>query len=193
MAHHLVGLQAQENLPPYFSLAARLDDFDPHAVTRGLEDRSLVRLRGDARDDPPADRRRRADAAAVDPALPGARAPVEPERQGGAPPRHRRGERRDLRRAARRAVADEGARRGDGDPLPRRTRRPRSPSWRGSTSRSRRCRRAAPGSSPAASSPVRRPLARPPARRRRTRPRSCAATCAPSGRRPPPTSARGPG
>ena len=44
MVEHLVGLQAQENLPPYLSLAARLDDFDPHAVTRGLEDRSLVRL-----------------------------------------------------------------------------------------------------------------------------------------------------
>ena len=43
-AHHLIGLQAQENLPPYFALAARLDDFDPHTVTRGLEDRSLVRL-----------------------------------------------------------------------------------------------------------------------------------------------------
>jgi len=41
---YLVGLQAQENLPPYLSLAARLDDFDPYAVTRGLEDRSLVRL-----------------------------------------------------------------------------------------------------------------------------------------------------
>ena len=41
---HLVGLQAQENLPPYLSLAARLEDFDPYAVTRGLEDRSLVRL-----------------------------------------------------------------------------------------------------------------------------------------------------
>jgi hypothetical protein len=44
MVHHLVGLQAQENLPPYLSLAARLDDFDPYAVTRGLEDKSLVRL-----------------------------------------------------------------------------------------------------------------------------------------------------
>ena len=41
---YLVGLQAQENLPPYLSLAARLHDFDPYAVTRGLEDRSLVRL-----------------------------------------------------------------------------------------------------------------------------------------------------
>ncbi len=44
MAHHLVGLQAQENLPPYLSLAARLASFDPHDVTAGLEDRSLVRL-----------------------------------------------------------------------------------------------------------------------------------------------------
>ena len=44
MVDHLVGLQAQENLPPYLSLAARLDDFDPYAVTRGLEERSLVRM-----------------------------------------------------------------------------------------------------------------------------------------------------
>jgi hypothetical protein len=41
---HLVGLQAQENLPPYLSLAARLEPFDPYDVTRGLEDRSLVRF-----------------------------------------------------------------------------------------------------------------------------------------------------
>ena len=44
MVAHLVGLQAQENLPPYLSLAARLQSFDPYAVSRGLEDRSLVRL-----------------------------------------------------------------------------------------------------------------------------------------------------
>ena len=44
MARHLVGLQAQENLPPYLSLAARLTSFDPHDVTAGLEDRSLVRF-----------------------------------------------------------------------------------------------------------------------------------------------------
>ena len=44
MVGHLVGLQAQENLPPYLSLAARLADFDPEDVSRGLEDRSLVRL-----------------------------------------------------------------------------------------------------------------------------------------------------
>lgn len=44
LTHHLVGLQAQENLPPYLSLAARLEQFDPYDVSRGLEDRSLVRL-----------------------------------------------------------------------------------------------------------------------------------------------------
>ncbi len=44
MSGHLVGLQAQENLPPFLSLAARLTDFDPNDVTRGLEGRSLVRL-----------------------------------------------------------------------------------------------------------------------------------------------------
>ena len=44
MARHLVGLQAQENLPPYLSLAARLTSFDPAEVTAGLEDRSLVRF-----------------------------------------------------------------------------------------------------------------------------------------------------
>ena len=44
MVQHLVGLQAQDNLPPYLGLAARLETFDPYDVTRGLEDRSLVRL-----------------------------------------------------------------------------------------------------------------------------------------------------
>jgi hypothetical protein len=44
MAHHLIGLQAQDNLPPYLSLAARLTAFDPYDVTRGLEDKTLVRL-----------------------------------------------------------------------------------------------------------------------------------------------------
>ncbi len=41
---HLVGLQAQENLPPYLSLAARLTSFDPYDVSAALEDRTLVRL-----------------------------------------------------------------------------------------------------------------------------------------------------
>ncbi|MDP3891099.1 winged helix DNA-binding domain-containing protein [Nocardioides sp.] len=44
MVEHLVGLQAQDSLPPYLSLAARLTDLDPYAVSRRLEDRSLVRL-----------------------------------------------------------------------------------------------------------------------------------------------------
>src|SRR5262245_53379042 len=41
---HLVGLQAQEPMPPYLSLHARLTDFDPYDVTRALEQRRLVRL-----------------------------------------------------------------------------------------------------------------------------------------------------
>jgi hypothetical protein len=44
LVRHLVGLQAQENLSPFLSLAARLDSFDPREVTAGLEDRSLVRF-----------------------------------------------------------------------------------------------------------------------------------------------------
>lgn len=44
MVRHLVGLQAQDNLPPYLSLHARLESFDPYDVSRGLEDRTLVRL-----------------------------------------------------------------------------------------------------------------------------------------------------
>jgi hypothetical protein len=44
MARHLVGLQAQETLPPYLSLQARLTSFDPYAVTRALEEPTLVRL-----------------------------------------------------------------------------------------------------------------------------------------------------
>jgi hypothetical protein len=44
LVRHLVGLQAQENLPPYLSLHARLESFDPYDVTRALEDRGLVRL-----------------------------------------------------------------------------------------------------------------------------------------------------
>ncbi len=44
VVRELVGLQAQESLSPYLSLHARLASFDPYAVTRALEDRSLVRL-----------------------------------------------------------------------------------------------------------------------------------------------------
>jgi hypothetical protein len=44
MARHLVGLQAQETLPPYLSMQARLTSFDPYDVTRALEEPTLVRL-----------------------------------------------------------------------------------------------------------------------------------------------------
>jgi hypothetical protein len=44
MVEHLVGLQAQENLPPYLSLNARLEQLDPHAVSEALGDKELVRL-----------------------------------------------------------------------------------------------------------------------------------------------------
>ncbi|QIG42728.1 winged helix DNA-binding domain-containing protein [Nocardioides anomalus] len=44
LVRHLVGLQAQENLSPFLSLAARRESFDPREVTAGLEDRSLVRF-----------------------------------------------------------------------------------------------------------------------------------------------------
>ncbi|KQZ66464.1 winged helix DNA-binding domain-containing protein [Nocardioides sp. Root151] len=44
MVAHLVGLQAQANLPPYLSLAARLEGFDPYDVSAGLTTKALVRL-----------------------------------------------------------------------------------------------------------------------------------------------------
>ncbi|GAA4369906.1 winged helix DNA-binding domain-containing protein [Nocardioides caricicola] len=44
MSRHLLGLQAQETLPPYLSLHARLTAFDPEDVTSALEERTLVRL-----------------------------------------------------------------------------------------------------------------------------------------------------
>jgi len=44
MIEHLLGLQAQEPLPPYLSLAARCEGFDPAAVSDALADRSAVRL-----------------------------------------------------------------------------------------------------------------------------------------------------
>ncbi len=44
MVGHLVGLQAQESLPPYLSLAARVNDLDPYAVSELIENRALVRV-----------------------------------------------------------------------------------------------------------------------------------------------------
>lgn len=44
MVRHLIGLQAQEPMSPYLSLAARLSDLDPRQVSRSIEDASLVRV-----------------------------------------------------------------------------------------------------------------------------------------------------
>lgn len=44
LVEHLVGLQAQDPLPPYLGLAARLSSFDPYDVSRLLESAGLVRL-----------------------------------------------------------------------------------------------------------------------------------------------------
>ncbi|MGZ4427588.1 MAG: winged helix DNA-binding domain-containing protein [Nocardioidaceae bacterium] len=44
MAEHLLGLQAQEPLPPYLSLAARIDGFDPAELSAALERRTAVRV-----------------------------------------------------------------------------------------------------------------------------------------------------
>lgn len=44
MVEHLIGLQAQENLPPYLSLAARIDGFDPQELSGAIEGREAVRL-----------------------------------------------------------------------------------------------------------------------------------------------------
>jgi hypothetical protein len=41
---HLVGLQAQATLPPYYGLWSRLDGFDPHELGRLLVDREALRL-----------------------------------------------------------------------------------------------------------------------------------------------------
>ena len=44
MVEHLVGLQAQDSLPPYLSLAARLDGFDPQELSVAIEGAEAVRL-----------------------------------------------------------------------------------------------------------------------------------------------------
>jgi hypothetical protein len=41
---HVIGLQAQDNLPPYLSLAARVPDFDPLDLSDRLASRELVRF-----------------------------------------------------------------------------------------------------------------------------------------------------
>jgi len=44
MVEHLVGLQAQEIMPPYYGLWSRIDGFDPNELGRLLEEREVVRL-----------------------------------------------------------------------------------------------------------------------------------------------------
>jgi hypothetical protein len=44
MVEHLVGLQAQEIMPPYYGLWSRLDRFDPNELGRLLQEREVVRL-----------------------------------------------------------------------------------------------------------------------------------------------------
>lgn len=41
---HVLGLQAQDNLPPYLALAARVEGFVPADLSDRLEDRTLVRF-----------------------------------------------------------------------------------------------------------------------------------------------------
>jgi hypothetical protein len=41
---HLVGLQAQAPMPPYYGLWSRLEGFDPHELGRMLTEREVVRL-----------------------------------------------------------------------------------------------------------------------------------------------------
>ncbi|MBF6196207.1 winged helix DNA-binding domain-containing protein [Nocardia implantans] len=44
MCEHLVGLQAQDSLPPFVGLFSRVAAFDPATVSEALEARSLVRI-----------------------------------------------------------------------------------------------------------------------------------------------------
>lgn len=44
MCEHLVGLQAQDMLPPFVGLWNRISAFDPGVVSAGLQDRSLARI-----------------------------------------------------------------------------------------------------------------------------------------------------
>ncbi|MBL0804586.1 winged helix DNA-binding domain-containing protein, partial [Streptomyces albidoflavus] len=41
---HLVGLQAQNTVPPYLALGARLDGFDPYGLSAAMEARQVVRI-----------------------------------------------------------------------------------------------------------------------------------------------------
>ncbi|GAB0103330.1 winged helix DNA-binding domain-containing protein [Nocardia sp. JMUB6875] len=44
LCDHLIGLQAQDMLPPFVASWSRIADFDPATVSKALDDRSLVRI-----------------------------------------------------------------------------------------------------------------------------------------------------
>jgi len=44
LVDHLVGLQAQDVVPPFIALWSRIDGFDPAVVSAALDDRTLVRI-----------------------------------------------------------------------------------------------------------------------------------------------------
>lgn len=44
VVEHLIGLQAQDTLPPYLAIAARVDNFSPTDLSALLADRTLVRF-----------------------------------------------------------------------------------------------------------------------------------------------------
>ena len=188
MVEHLIGLQAQENLPPYLSLAARLDDFDPLELSGAIERRDAVRfltMRGTIHVLTPDD------ALSLRGVGAGRARPAEREQpeQPPRPGRARRGPRRVPRdgcwptaRCRSRSSGERLAAR-----VPRACRRRRWRTPRGSGRRWSRCRRAGCGDGRVASST--RPWrpgsgARP---SRSTCASSCAATSVRSARRPRPT------
>nr|WP_084478956.1 winged helix DNA-binding domain-containing protein [Nocardia jejuensis] len=44
LCDHLIGLQAQDMLPPFVASWSRIADFDPETISAGLEERALVRI-----------------------------------------------------------------------------------------------------------------------------------------------------
>ena len=187
MVGHLVGLQAQENLPPYLSLAARIQGFDPLTLSDALGRGDVVRLltlRGTIHVLLPDD------ALSLRPWVQPALDRQSSSNQMSRAARHVPVDR--LVAATRQALADGPLPvRRLGERLGRRVpghagSRP-SRTWPASGSRWCRCLPGAGGGGPAGwstrpwrtTSGGRRP--------RRTCPAWCAATCAPSDRRPRPT------
>ncbi len=191
MVRHLVGLQAQENLPPYLSLAARLTSFDPARRHRRAGGPVAGAVPDDARHRAPAGRGRRADPAAVDRARARARDQDQPE--------HRRRPatwtaRRSSTRSRRCSTTVRSPRRRSGPRWPNGSptyRPPSSGSWPGRPRRWCSARRAAPGRAAVAWSTSTSTAGSAGRWSSPTWRRSCAATCARSARPPPPTSPPG--